>query len=284
MAQPPQQDSGIDVVNAPTDLLGDLYHVLLEAPWWVTLVAIAALVLAVNVIFALVFLLTGGVANTRAGSFADAFFFSVQTVGTVGYGAMYPVSTAANLAVTAESIVSLMVAAISTGLVFSKFSVPRAKLEFARNAVFFLNDGVPTLAIRLANTRGNFIVDARVRLVLIRPETSREGFFLYKMYNLPLFRDWSPQLGRSWQLLHPIDAESPLHGATAESLRGQDIEIGVIVVGLDGTSSQTLYGGHRYLPEDLRFGARYADMLSPKPDGRLQLDYSKLHEVTPAPW
>jgi len=282
MAQPPADDSGVDIVNAPQDLTGDLYYVLLRAPWWVTLAAIAALVLAVNVFFALVFLITGGVANARAGSFADAFFFSVQTVGTVGYGAMYPVSAAANVAVTAETVIGLIVAAISTGLVFSKFAMPTAKLEFAHNAVFFQNDGVPTMAIRLANTRGNFIVDAQVRVSLIRAETSREGLFLYKIYDLRLLRDRSQALGRSWLVMHPIEPGSPLHGATAESLRGKDVEINVFVIGLDGTSSQTIHGRHRYLPEDLRFGARYADMLSEKPDGRLQLDYSRLHDVTPA--
>ena len=91
-----QPDSGIDVVNAPQDLLGDIYHVLLRAPWWVTMAAIAALVLAVNLVFAVVYLFTGGIANARPGSFADAFFFSVQTMGTIGYGAMYPVTPRRN--------------------------------------------------------------------------------------------------------------------------------------------------------------------------------------------
>lgn len=284
MAQPPDIYSGIDVVNAPENLLGDLYHVLLRSPWSVTLLIISGLVLAVNVLFALVFLGVGGVANARPGSFADAFFFSVQTMGTIGYGAMYPVSLAANLTVTAESIVALLLAAIATGLVFSKFAVPTARLEFARSAVFYRFDGVPTLAIRLANTRGNFIVEAKVRVTLTRAETSLEGTFLYKMYDLRLLRDRSPALGRGWTVLHPIDADSPLRGVSAESVRGQDLEVAVSVTGIDGTSLQTVHGSHLYLPEDLRFGTRFADMLSPKPDGRVQLDYAKLHQVTPAPW
>src|SRR5437868_5337592 len=120
MAPPPaQDDTGIDVVNAPHDRWSDLYHQLIRAPWWLTLVSIAFLVLAINVFFAIVYLLTGGVANARHGSFADAFFFSVQTVGTIGYGAMYPQTMAAHLAVTAESIVSLVVIALATGIVFT---------------------------------------------------------------------------------------------------------------------------------------------------------------------
>lgn len=282
MAQLAQDDPGIDVVNAPQDLVGDLYHVLLRAPWGMTLLAIAGLVLAVNVAFGVVFVLVGGVHGARAGSFTDAFFFSVQTVGTIGYGAMYPESLGAHLAVTVESIVAIVVAAISTGLVFSKFAVPTAKLEFARNAVLFRYEGRPTLAIRLANTRGNFIVDASVRVTVVRGETSKEGVFLYRIYDLKLLRDRTQALGRSWQVLHTVDEQSPLHGATEESLRGADVELNVTVIGLDGTSSQTIHGRHRYLPEDLRFGFRYEDMLRPKPDGRIELDYSKLHDLKPA--
>jgi inward rectifier potassium channel len=255
--------------------------VLLQQPWWVTVLAIAALVLAVNLFFALVYLSTGGIANARPGSFADAFFFSVQTVGTVGYGAMYPKTIPAHLAVTAETIAALMVAAVATGLVFSKFSMPQARLEFARSAVIFRYDGVPTFAVRLANMRGNYIVEAMVKITITRAEVNKEGVPFYRMYDLRLARDRSPALGKSWQVLHPIDQDSPLHGATEESLRRQDVEVLVAVTGIDGTSSQTVHGRHRYLPDDIRFGYRYADMLSPPgPDGRVTLDYSKLHELT----
>src|SRR5258708_3685662 len=281
--KPPVEDTGIDVVNAPLDLLGDLYHVMLRAPWWVTMLVIAGMVLLMNLIFALVFLWTGGVAGAQPGSFRDAFFFSVQTAGTIGYGAMYPQSTAAQLAMTVESIVTLVVAAVATGLVFSKFSIPQARLEFARDAVVYRNNEVPTLAIRLANTRGNYILEAQVRVTLTRAETSKEGVFSYRMYDLRLLRDRSPALGRSWQVLHIISEDSPLHGVTLESLRKQDVELIVTVTGIDGPSAQTVYGRHRYLPEQVRFCYRYADMLKPKPDGRLDLDYAQLHAVIPAP-
>jgi inward rectifier potassium channel len=283
MAAPnPQEDTGIDVVNAPQDVWSDLYHELLRAPWWVTLLAISASLLAVNLLFAIVFLLTGGVANARPGSFADAFFFSVQTLGTAGYGWMYPQSRAANVAVTAESIVSIVVVALSTGIVFTKFSIPVARLEFARNAVIYLQDGVRTLAIRLANRRGNFIVEAQVRVTFIKAETTIEGIFFYRLYDLPLVRDRSSAVGRSWLILHRIEKGSPFEKLTPESIRTEDIELGVAINGLDGTTHQTLHARHRYLPEDFRFGERYADMLSAKPDGRLQLDYAKLHDTIPA--
>ena len=283
MAAPsPQEDTGIDVVNAPQHVWSDLYHELLRAPWWLTLLAISGMVLAVNLVFAIVYLLTGGVANARPGSFADAFFFSVQTLGTAGYGWMYPQSRAANLAVTAESIASIVVVALATGIVFTKFSIPVARLEFARNAVIYLQDGVRTLAIRLANRRGNFIVEAQVRVTFIRAETTIEGIFFYRLYDLPLVRDRSSAVGRSWLILHRIEKGSPFEKLTPESMRSEDIELGIAINGIDGTTHQTLHARHRYLPEDFRFGERFADMLSFRPDGRLQLDYAKLHETVPA--
>src|SRR6185295_6137725 len=203
-----QDDSGIDVVNAPLDLWGDVYHELLRAPWWLTLLCIAALVLAVNVIFAFVYMETGGIANARPGSFADAFFFSVQTVGTIGYGAMYPQTLAANLVVTVQSIVALVAVALATGIVFTKFSIPVAKLEFARSVVIYVQDGMPTLGIRLANRRGNFIVEAQIRVTFVRGETTKEGVFIYRMYDLPLVRERSQVLGRSWLVLHRIEGGS----------------------------------------------------------------------------
>src|SRR3989442_13552512 len=123
-ARHPQDDTGIDVVNAPKDAWSDLYHELLRAPWWLTLLAISGMVLAVNVLFAIVYLFTGGIANARPGSFADAFFFSVQTLGTAGYGWMYPQSRAANGGATAETIPPPARGRAPTGNRFTKSPLP----------------------------------------------------------------------------------------------------------------------------------------------------------------
>ena len=279
-----QSDAAVQVINAPSSFFGDLYHALLRAPWWLTLLSIAALFLATNTAFALGYVVAGGIANARDGSFADAFFFSVQTLGTIGYGAMYPVSRAANVLVTAESIAALLVTALSTGLVFAKFSVPTARLDFSRRATVSHMDGEPTLAFRIANVRGNYVVEAQVRVVLVRREPTREGVAMYRMRDLTLVRDRSPALGRSWTVLHKIAPESPLYGATTASLTADESELIVTVVGIDGTSNQTIHARHVYdCEKDLEFGARPADLLTPLGGGRLQLDLSKFHETEPAP-
>ena len=279
MANGNQQQSEVEVVNAPSSAIGDLYHQLLRASWAGVIGVIAALFLGANVVFALGFLAIGGIANAHPGSFADAFFFSVQTMGTIGYGTMYPVSRAANLLVTAESIASLIITALATGLVFSKFSMPIARIEFTRQLTIFTMDGQQTLAFRLANQRGNFIVEAQVRVSILRSEKTAEGLSLYRMHDLKLARDRSPAVGRSWMVLHPITQGSPLHGATPASLKAEEMEFVASVVGIDGTSMQTLHARHRWQDADVRFGERHADMLTELPDGRVQLDYAKFHDL-----
>jgi inward rectifier potassium channel len=240
---------------------------------------LAAIFLAANALFALGFLVTGGIANARDGSFADAFFFSVQTMGTIGYGAMYPRGPGANVLVVGEAIVGLALTALATGLVFSKFSRSTARMAFTREAVISPVNGVPTLMIRVGNRRGNSIVDAQVRVVLSRTERTAEGRTFYRMYDLKLTRERIPSLSRSWTVFHTIEADSPLHRLTPEQAREQDLELGVSVVGLDDTTMQTVHAAHRYFARQLLWGARHADVLSETEDGNLLLDLGKFHDV-----
>ena len=272
----------VEVIHAPRSLLGDLYHQLLRARWGATAASITVMFLGTNVVFALLYLAVGGVANARPGSFYDAFFFSVQTLGTIGYGTMYPASPAAHAVVTAEALAALAVSAISTGLVFAKFSMPTARLAFTRQATIFTMDAARTLAFRVANERGNYVVEAQIRVSLVRTERTAEGLVFYKMHDLKLDRDRSPALGRSWTVLHRIDEASPLFSATPESLARDEVELIVTILGIDGTSAQTIHGRHTYEDKDLRFGKRHADLLTPLPGGRIQLDYAKFHDLVDA--
>lgn len=276
-------EAQVEVVNAHTHVFGDLYHQLLRAPWWVELTALAALFLLINLVFAALYLVFGGVANAHPGSFTDAFFFSVQTLGTIGYGTMYPASSAANILVAFESFAAVIVTAIATGLVFSKFSMPTARLAFSRDATIFTMDQQTTLAFRIANERGNYVVEAQVRVSIVRTEKTPEGQVLYRMHDLQLVRDRSPALGRSWTVLHRIDEKSPLKGATSASLRQDEVEVIVTILGIDGTSAQTIHGRYSYTDGHVLFGRRHADMLRELPGGKLQLDYAKFHEHIEAP-
>jgi inward rectifier potassium channel len=269
----------ITVIGAPRAALRDFYHLFLRARWSVAIAGIVASYVALNAAFASAYLCTGGIANARPGSFFDAFCFSIQTMGTIGYGAMFPTGGPANVLMIVESVTSLLVSAVATGLVFAKFSRSTARVAFSETAVIGPMDGVPTLMMRIGNERGNLILEATIRVSLIRTETTREGVHFYRMYDLALTRERSPAMNRSWTVLHPIVPGSPLLGATPESVAKDEVELLVTVVGVDDTSMQPVHARHRYHDDEILWGARHADILNEQEDGTLVLDMRRFHKV-----
>jgi len=259
----------------------DAYHALLRMPWWRVIAIIASVFLGLNAIFALLYMAVGGVANARPGSFLDVFYFSVQTMGTVGYGAMFPTSTAANNVMVLESIAGLLFTALATGLVFVRFSLTRARMVFARYAAIGPMDGVPTLQIRFGNDRSNQIYDARMRLILTTTSRTSEGVVFYHTSDLPLVREHAPTLARSWTILHRVEERSPLHGHTPESLARLDAELLITVSGIDDTSLQSVNARWTYEHTRIVWGARLADILSETPKGDVLVDLSRFHELVP---
>lgn len=271
----------IKVVGHRPTPLRDFYHALLQMPWRWTFAILSALYLMANALFALAYLAAGGISHAEPGSFADAFFFSVQTMGTIGYGAMYPETRVANVLVVAESLVGLLLTALATGLVFAKFSLSRARILFTRTVVISPWNGVPTLMFRFGNERGNQIVNAQVHVVLMRTERTAEGNTFYRSYDLKLVRDKALSLSRSWSAMHVIDRDSPLHGNTPESIQAQEVEIHVMVLGTDDTTMQAIHASHRYFTHHISWGVRFVDVLSETADGNMLLDLRKFHDTQP---
>jgi inward rectifier potassium channel len=262
--------------------LGDLYHRLVSSSWPRLLALVVVAFVAVNTFFALGYLLGGdAIENARPGSFADAFFFSVQTMATIGYGKLAPRTLYANVLVTVEVLMGLMGLAMVTGLTFAKFSRPTARVRFTQHAVIVTHDGVPSLMFRMANARGNNIVEAQVHVVLARNETTIEGEQMRRFHDLDLSRRQSALFTLSWTAIHPITGASPLHGITPAALEAADAEIVVSLLGFDETFSQTVHARHRYVPGDLVWEARFADILFRPADGRRRIDYSRFDEVVP---
>jgi inward rectifier potassium channel len=204
-------------------------------------------------------------------------------MGTIGYGAMYPESPAANLLVVIESIVSLLLTALSTGLVFAKFSRSTARIVFSDHAVIGpLNGGVPTLMFRMGNLRGNQIVDAQIRVVFTRTERNPDGSTFYRMTDLKLTRERALSLSRSWSVMHPLGPESPFHGQTPESCIADEVELQIMVLGLDDITMQPVHAAHRYLASQILWGARHADVLSERADGNLVLDLNNFNVTEPS--
>jgi len=272
---------GINVVGAPRAPFRDYHHRFLRASWWLALSAIVAVFLALNALFAGLYLLTGGIKDARPGSFADAFYFSVQTMGTIGYGDLYPVSQAANWLVVSEAVVSLVLTAVATGLIFSKFSQIQARVVFTNTITITPMDGVPTMMFRLGNERGNQIVEAVLHVVMLRTVKTKEGMTFYKMIDIPLVRERSQAFTRSWTAMHSITKDSPLYGVTEAAMNAEEIEFIVSVVGTDDTSLQPVHARRHYSHEEVLWGARHADVLTEHKDGTIVLDLTKFHDTEP---
>lgn len=272
-----------DLVGLRRATLSDVYYVLIAAKWRAVLAVYGAAYLLTNALFALVYRWTGGVANARPGSFSDAFFFSVETLGTIGYGVMAPQSVPAHLAATAENMVGLLGLATFTGITFAKFSRPKARVIFSDVAIIAPRNGQPTFSFRVANERVNHVVQARLQVTLVRSEVTTEGERFRRMVDLTLARSESPAFVLTWLALHTIDEESPLHGVTPEAFAEGKMEILVIFTGWDETLAQTIYARQSYVAGELRWNHRFRDVIRLAPDGSREIDYARFHETEALP-
>ncbi len=275
----PRANYKFQVLGVKRAPLRDFYHVLLRRSWWVTLAVISSCFVLVNLIFALGYFWGGGIAHAEPGSFLSAFFFSVQTMGTIGYGAMYPETLFANGLVVVEAIFSLTLTALLTGLVFAKFSRSTARMVFSREAVVSPVNGVLTLMIRVGNERGNSIVDTQFRVALVRTETLAEGGTFFRSVDLKLVRERAHSLSRSWTVMHTVDEKSPLFGMTPELALEQEAELHMMVVGLDDITMHQVHASHRYYGHEILWGVRHVDILSEPEEGTIVVDLTKFHDT-----
>jgi inward rectifier potassium channel len=260
----------------------DLYHRSMTVQWPVFFGSAALIFVLLNAVFAFFYFLGNEpIANVTGNSPLDLFYFSIETLATVGYGDMHPQTHYGHAVATAEIFTGMCFLAVMTGLIFARFSRPRARFVFAEHPVVSLREGQPTLIIRMANARHNTISRATARLWFIRVERTMEGGQLRRFYELQLDRHEHPMFVLSWMLFHTIDKASPLHGATAADLAEADAALVLTVSGLDDSSAQQLHARRIYSAEDIRWQHRYRDISSISADGRLMLDYTKFHEVTP---
>lgn len=260
----------------------DLYHFLITAPWSHLLGIIASVYVGMNTLFAALYLLGGDViAGAEPGSFRDAFFFSVQTLSTIGYGVMAPKGLFGCVVVTIEAFVGLLGVAMASGLMFAKFSRPTARVMFTEKLLISNRDGKPYLLLRMANRRGNDVVEASLRISIGKEEFTAEGDRLRRLHELKLVRSQQPLFLLTWTAMHLIDEASPLYGETEASMRSANSNFIVTFTGLDGTFSSTVHARHLYAASDIAWGGHFADVTSTLPDGRLQLDYARFDTIEP---
>jgi inward rectifier potassium channel len=271
--------SPITLQGIRTHTLRDTYHYMVHASWPAVLLVVATAFVGSNMVFALGYKLLGGVTNARPGSFFDAFFFSVQTMATIGYGTMVPKSAAANLLSTLEALTGGIGLALMTGLVFAKFSRPTARVRFSNVAVICDYRGQRSLMLRMANERDTRIVQPQLYAVLLRAEPEDTGGYFVHVHDLELVRDRHVFLTLSWMVIHPIDERSPLYHATPDSMSHDRTAVIVTLTGVDEVLSQTVYAHHSYTADEIRWDSRFVDVIGPREGGGWMVDYSRFDDV-----
>src|SRR6478672_84588 len=212
----------------------DTYHLILTLSWPGFAGFVFGIYLLINVVFAALYMLEAhAVAEMAPGSFFDAFFFSVETLATVGYGHMYPETFYGHLITMLEIMVGMFGLAVITGLIFVRFSRPTARMHFSKVAVIAPFDGVPTLMIRVANLRHQAMVEPEFRMLLLRNMITSEGEDVRRFSSLKLEFDHLIAFPAVITVRHPINEESPLFGMTEEDFRRQEVRIIASIVGVD---------------------------------------------------
>jgi inward rectifier potassium channel len=245
----------------------DAYHHLLSMPWPSFFVLIVFIYILINFFFGGAYFLCGrgafqGLEDTQLPFFWNCFFFSVQTIATIGYGHIHPVNLVANLIITLESFVGILELAMVTGLFFSRFSKPTARVVFSKVALMTHENSIPCLMFRVANARKSQITEAHINMVMLRNETTKEGVANRKLCDLKLDRNFSPLFALSWTVVHIIDASSPLFGADAKKLKEMEAAFMVSLSGRDEIYAQQIHAKNAYTMEDIVWNAQFKDMLT----------------------
>ncbi len=265
------------------------YHALLRIPWWQFFGGTAVVYLMVNAAFAAAYLACGpgALGSETAGmlnhTYLRAFFFSVQTLSTIGYGQVIPIGTAANSLVTLESLVGLMGFGIVTGLMFARFSRPTAKLQFSRHALIAPYQNMTALEFRVANARSNELIEVSAKVLLSRFEQV-DGIRTRRYYTLPLERTGVTFLPLTWTVVHPIDDNSPLFRETPESLRESQSEFLVLLSAFDETFSATVQTRTSFIPDEVLFGYRFVNafVIGASTNKKVAVDMRQFDKVEPA--
>ena len=264
-----------------------LYHWLLTISWIKFLSLTALFYLITNVVFAAGYLLCGPGALVNSADigissgFQRAFFFSVETFATIGYGHITPAGLPAHMLVTFESLVGLLGFALATGLLFARFSRPRAQIIFSKNAIIAPYRGIRAFEFRITNARTNQIIELEAKVLFSRFE-NEDGRTVRKFYPLSLERDKVAFFPLSWTVVHPIDEASPMRDLTEEDLRRTSAEFLILLTGIDETFSQTVHTRSSYKAEEVIWNVRFGNVFKTNSkNGLLTIDVRRLDSIEP---
>ncbi|MDQ6765374.1 MAG: ion channel [Verrucomicrobiota bacterium] len=271
-------------INAAPREWRDSYHWILSLSWPRFALALVGAYLTLNLIFATAYAIGGAcIGEMTPGSFPGAFFFSVETLATVGYGHMYPATVYGHVVVTIEIIVGMIWIAVITGVIFVRFSRPTARILFSNSVLIGNFNGEPTLMFRVANLRHTSMVEAQFRMIYSRDERMREGDVVRRFYELAVFPPRMISFPAALTIRHTINEQSPLHGLTVEDLERDDAFFLASAVSTETVMAASVQSQQDYSWADVRFGERFVDIYTEREGRRLTVDYGRLHETEPVP-
>ena len=261
----------------------NFYHWLLGTSWTSFLLLVIAVYLGTNLLFAFAYLACGdgAITNTKPGALLDVFYFSVQTMATIGYGQMTPVGHWPNSIVTFEAFFGIVYSALTTGLAFARFTRPTAGVRFSKVAVVGNHDGVKTLKFRVANDRSSHIVEAQLRLWLIAESMTSEGERYRRSVELALHRSESPVFSLTWTAMHSIDESSALNDYLGNSALNGRWHLLITFTGYHESLANQVYARHVYLPRDVQQNATFIDIVTVSPDGGRVIDLTNFEKWVP---
>ncbi|WP_454802469.1 ion channel [Mucilaginibacter phyllosphaerae] len=262
----------------------DNYHTLIKMSWGRFWVVVLSGYLIANLIFASIYVLIGmnsldgASGDTTRSHFLDAFFFSAQTISTVGYGHISPRGVLANSVAAFESMIGLLAFALATGLLYGRFSKPSAKIVYSDNILVApYGENGRGLMFRLANIRKNVLIDLDVEVIFSYNEYI-DGKPVRRFFPLELERKYVSLLTLNWTIVHPLDADSPLIDILYEDLEHYQASFSVLLKAFDDTFSQTVHSRTSYTAQDMVWNAKFVPMFNRDDDGRIELDMSKISE------
>lgn len=250
-------------------LFQDLYHRILGLSWPQFFLSLTIIYFFVNFLFAALYFFLGpqglsGIKSTDPYSvsfFAECFFFSIQTFSTIGYGAVFPSGLVDNIVVSFQALLGLLSVGLMSGLFFSRFSKPSARVTHSKFALITNYNGNRVLMFRMANARMNQIIEANVSVMIIQDTISPEGVHLRKLTDLPVIRSRTPAFAMSWTVIHIIDEKSPLYQKTLEQLTAETAEIFVLVSGHDESFNQLVFSRYSYTADDIILDRQFKDIM-----------------------
>ena len=271
-------------VGVSFDVKSDLYHFILSRPWWQVTTMLFLAYFLVGLFFAVLYRLGGDcIVGVEHRSLVDYYFFSVQTLATIGYGHMIPVGMYANAVVSVEAFTGLLSFALMSSLMFAKFSVPNARVLFSKNMVVARRDGKQVLIFRMANARGNSIIEAHCNVTMGRVEPTEIDPKFRRLHKLALISSDSPLFAITFQVTHVIDESSPLWGVSQDEMHERGYVFMITMMGLDGLLSQTVHARYNYTAEDIAWNHRFLDTIVETPDGETVIDYNNFHGIEALP-